>query len=527
MENTTNFEFLEIGPVIDKVRLIRNMKDLEKDTIWVGTQSEIAALLGSGKDLKGVLLFCAYEDENAIDSLRSKVKDKGASAEFFKTDLATLYDILSTRMLRHMEWKLRFSEATSRNFSMRDVVTECASIASGSAFFIDKNFHVAYFGGSSVLGSRLAKNLVTDDKLASEKFRDLLENTSGNNITMRQLTNGDYSWSMNVSLDDTEPFYIVLLTADDSIRTDIALLFEMLRESFNSINFRRKHGDIPIGDFKAFMKATIEGRLRTWDEMDAYTKRLPSPPKRFITMASVTMNPSMRRVSQENLLSKLVTHFPGCSCTTLDDKMIIMLSDETRIHQPRPMFDAAAVEALLTEYDGYIAFSNATQRLDMLRTNYMLAESTLRLGRSLKENNSRIFYYEDYAEYISIELTLERFKNVMGHDDLVFLTSPDAVRIYRYDQQNGTDLLLVLYNFCKNNGNISAAAKDSFMHRNTFAARLTEIRGILKDVDLNDGKVQHRLLFSCKVFRYYNFYYDKKASQSLTERLSLTGREGS
>ena len=109
----------------------------------------------------------------------------------------------------------------------------------------------------------------------------------------------------------------------------------------------------------------------------------------------------------------------------------------------------------------------------------------------------------------------------MGHDDLIFLTSPDAVNIYRYDQQNGTDLLSVLYQYCKNNGNISAAAKDAYMHRNTFASRLAEIRSILKDVDINDGKVQHRLLFSCRVFRYYNFYYDKKASRSLSERLSI------
>ena len=79
----------------------------------------------------------------------------------------------------------------------------------------------------------------------------------------------------------------------------------------------------------------------------------------------------------------------------------------------------------------------------------------------------------------------------------------------------------MLYQYCKNNGNISDAAKDAYMHRNTFAARLAQIKNILKNLDLSDGKVQHRLLFSCKVFRFYNFYYDKKASRSLSERLSV------
>ena len=110
----------------------------------------------------------------------------------------------------------------------------------------------------------------------------------------------------------------------------------------------------------------------------------------------------------------------------------------------------------------------------------------------------------------------------MHHDDLLFLTSPDAVTLYRYDYHHGTDLQTVLYYFCKNNGNISTAAKEAFMHRNTFSARMSQIREILSGVDLTDGKVQHRMLFSCRVFRYYNLYYDKNAPKSLSERLSLT-----
>ena len=68
----------------------------------------------------------------------------------------------------------------------------------------------------------------------------------------------------------------------------------------------------------------------------------------------------------------------------------------------------------------------------------------------------------------------------------------------------------------------SAAAKDSYMHRNTFAARMAQIKEILKRVDLSDGRVQQRMLYSCRVFRYYNFYYDKKSAKSLSERLSIT-----
>ena len=500
----------EIDLNIGTVKLLRNMKQPEKDVLWLGTDNEVRDILVSDRNLTGLLLAAAVQsgsDQSAeTQMLKELAALKGATLDVYSTDLATLYDALSRSILRHMQWKLRMTEATARSFSMRDVVTECASIACGSAFFLDKSFHVNYFGGNSALGSRLAQNLLNDDNLASEKFKALLLKTSGQDISSRRLNNGDYSWSTNVSLDMTEPFYIVLITQDDSLRSEIPLLFELLRESFSAINLKRKLGEFPLGDFKALMNALISGTISRWDDVEAYTKRLPSPPKRFITMAAVTINPSMRRISQETFLSKLITQFPGSSYAVLEDTMVIMISAEDRRNQPRPIIDENAIEALLVEYDGYIAFSNATQRLDMIRTNYMLAERTLKLGRALKENSSRIFYYEDYAEYISIEFTLEHFMSIMGHDDLIFLTSPDAVNVYRYDQQHGTDLLLVLYQYCKNNGNISAAAKDAFMH---------------KGVDLSDGKVQHRMLFSCKVFRYYNFYYDKKASQSLSERLSM------
>ena len=231
----------------------------------------------------------------------------------------------------------------------------------------------------------------------------------------------------------------------------------------------------------------------------------------------------MGRTSVESLSSQLKAFFPECCSAVIGDQIILLISNPTRAFQPKPIFSEKDMHSLLTQYDGHIAFSNVTQRLDMLRTNYLLAESTLRLGKAIQERGgSRIFYYEDYAEYIAIELSLERYRNIMHHDDLLFLTSPDAVTLYRYDYHNGTDLQTVLYYYCKNNGNISAAAKEAFMHRNTFSARMAQIREILSDTDLTDGKVQHRMLFSCRVFRYYNLYYDKNAPRSLSERLSLT-----
>ena len=55
------------------------------------------------------------------------------------------------KQLKHTEWKLALSEATARNYNMRDVLAACARISEGSVFFLDKNFRVSYMGGSSCL----------------------------------------------------------------------------------------------------------------------------------------------------------------------------------------------------------------------------------------------------------------------------------------------------------------------------------------------------------------------------------------
>ena len=432
-------------------------------------------------------------------------------------------DMLSYDALRHAEWKLKFTQASTAESSMRDLLGLCASLADGAVFLLDRGFKISFFSGSSCTGSEIAQSLIKGGGANNKHLNYLLKESTDRIIVYDDLDNGDVCWVTKVDLEKTEEFYIVLFTSTKANSNEISILLGMLQDSFFEVNLRRQRGGVAVGDVKAFLNALINGTITTWDEIDAYSKRLPSPPKRYMTIAAAQANPSMGRNSLESLMSRLRALFPYSSAAIIGEHIILMISNDTRIFQPRPVFNEKDMQSLLVQYDGYIAFSNVTQRLDMWRTNYLLADSTLRLGRAIQEQSgSRVFFYEDYAEYISIELSLERYRELMHHDDLLFLTSPDAVTLYRYDHHNGTDLQTVLYYFCKNNGNISLAAKEAFMHRNTFSARMAQIRDVLKDVDLSDGREQHRLLFSCRVFRYYNLYYDKNAPRSLSERLSIT-----
>ena len=159
-----------------------------------------------------------------------------------------------------------------------------------------------------------------------------------------------------------------------------------------------------------------------------------------------------------------------------------------------------------------------TSRRSMLRTNYLLTKSVLQMGRSLRPTNTqRIFFFEDYAEYVAIDLCINSFSALLGHDDIIYLTHPDAVKLYRYDMLHKTNLIDVLYYYCLNNGSVSQAAKAAYMHRNTFSARLAKLQELTK-ADLTSGEIQQRMVFSCKILR----YYDRYAKINLGKRLSIS-----
>lgn len=420
---------------------------------------------------------------------------------------------------RHLCWKLRLTEATTQGFHMRDVISALSQICGGAVFFLDEDLNVAFFEGEQCLGSNLAKELLKQDSLRFSELRTLLSQSE--TVSAATLDNGDLCYSGRFIINTIEPFYLLLITEQSFSTEDAHFLFEAAKQSFTTVDLHRQSGPIPFGDFRSLMHLIITGQLQDWNEIEAYMKRLPNPPKRFLSICVVRIDVTRRNaVNTASFISKLRSFFPGCSATSYEDLFILLVSSSDKHSiQPRPSFNREAFSEFLSDNEAFAAFSNATQRMDMLRTQYILAESTLRLGRSAKNNQQRVLFFEDYADYIIIELLLAKYKEIMGHDDVILLTNPHVVRIYRHDKLYGTNLQTVLYNYCQFKGNISAAAKASFMHRNTFAAKVAEVKALISE-DLNDPSVQQRMIFSYKIFQFINLFYEKQTTLSMMDRLN-------
>ena len=86
---------------------------------------------------------------------------------------------------------------------------------------------------------------------------------------------------------------------------------------------------------------------------------------------------------------------------------------------------------------------------------------------------------------------------------LIPLCSREALRIFDYDLENNTKLLLTLEVYLKHNKSLKLAADELFIHRSTLTYRLDSIKK-LTNMNLDDADERLHILLSCIVLRNLN-----------------------
>lgn len=277
-------------------------------------------------------------------------------------------------------------------------------------------------------------------------------------------------------------------------------------------------------DFHSLLEDIVEKRLTGEAEIERRLHSLARVPERFCRFVVMEFEGWEEGVAfPEELFAQLEEVFPGSNMTEFQGKVIVLFSSLERINQPTEVLDASRFQTLLEDWNAVAAISNATSQHYRLHTCYFLAQQTLKLGKALRpQQRHRIFSFEDYAEYFMIDLCFNSFDELLGHHDIIYLAHPDAILIARYDRKHGTNLLDVLYYYCLSSENIAKTAGLAYMHRNTATARMAKIRELIR-ADLSDGQIRQRMIFSCKILRYYEKYVQVDMEERLRE---TSGQEG-
>lgn len=104
--------------------------------------------------------------------------------------------------------------------------------------------------------------------------------------------------------------------------------------------------------------------------------------------------------------------------------------------------------------------------------------------------------------YCVIDLCVQRYLEIEGNDDVLYLVHPAVILLTRYDSQHNSNLRDVLYYYLLNDRNLVKTAAATYMHRNTVINKVNKILDLLQ-LDLEDGNLRQRLMFSCQFIRYY------------------------
>lgn len=114
------------------------------------------------------------------------------------------------------------------------------------------------------------------------------------------------------------------------------------------------------------------------------------------------------------------------------------------------------------------------------------------IGASLAKEE-RVNYYDDLIVYNLISA---------GNDEenIISFFQTNLGELYKLDKTTGTDYLKTLEAYFSANCNISLAAKQAFVHRNTFIYRIEKIKELLKN-NLKNAEQNFNYQFALKAFK--------------------------
>lgn len=141
-----------------------------------------------------------------------------------------------------------------------------------------------------------------------------------------------------------------------------------------------------------------------------------------------------------------------------------------------------------------VGISNLHTQFSKIKKSYIEAEKAV---KSLTAEN----YLNEIAFYSNIKV-YKLIDEVQNIEQLKEYYDDTVGKLVKYDEQNNTDYLNILYVFLQADGNSIRAAQKLYLHRNTLMYKINKIQEIIKS-DLSDINVR---------FEYYLGYIIKNAN---------------
>lgn len=511
-------------PFIESIRFARNAETLSETIVYIGSADELLKRLSGSIQPGKFTFFSSGFDENLLElAARRQVNVICTDKDPF-----LLHDLLEDLTGQYRDWASRFHEVSGPGHSIQDIVELAAQITGFTVFLLNTADRVIFSSPNPSIEDPVIESIAKSGVLSPAIKEQLIDPLPLSRAILRELSPGWICWVYKVMKEGTAISNMIFAAEESSRRFDAYTVMELTKQAIHRL--MKTSGSFPYwaGEaFKVLLQEIVECEITDEREINQRFSMISCGSGIFCSFIIIEFaRPDAPAKPASQMLTELEELFPDSNTAVYEGNIVLLLSRPNRAFQPRPVFDTEAFTGLLTRHGAYASISNATSRRSLLRTHYIMTKRILSLGRKLyPASGDRIFYFEDFAEYFMIDLSITSFKNLFGHDDIVLLMHPDAVKLVKYDKENNMNLMEFVYHYCLCNCNIVQTAKSAFMHRNTAAGRLAKVHELIR-ADLGNGEIQQRMIFSYKVYRYYNRCSDRGLEERLGEELKQNERNG-
>ena len=468
---------------------------LEGDRVYLLSSRELKLLSGARAAPGAAVLLGDVEPDGPLPAL-----PEGCAGVFFACSPAVVHNALAEAGAQAARWEREF-QTLERAGSLQEAVSLTARLAGDTVLLLDPGGQVMAAAGlerSPYLSAQAAVGVIP-----LETMKRVLPRAA--------CLRGEYAvpgtdvvlYGRRLAHGEEEP-YGILLAAGRSGRADVDV-HALCACAAAHLDWRLFCGgledDAGVRALRECWQDIMEGRLTSSGEIQEALTRLPDPVRAFVRVAVISFE-GEKGVPYRYLLTRLREIVPGSGMTVYQGSILVLLSQDERVFRLDLDKDQRLI-GLLERYNGFMAVSNGTRRLDSLRSVFHLTQRTVVLARALRTDPSeRIFFHEDYSMYCVIDLCVKRYMEVEGNDDPLYLMHPAVIHLTRYDREHNSSLRDVLFHYLINDRNLVKTAADVYMHRNTVINKVNKILELLK-LDLEDPRLRQRLIFSCQMIRYY------------------------
>lgn len=469
---------------------------LEADRVYLLSSRELEMLAGAEAAPGAVALVGDVEPDGPLPTLPD-----GCSGVFFSCSAAVIHNALAAAAAQAAQWEREFRALEGRGWGLQDAMALAARLADDAVLLLDPGGQVIAAAGlerSPYLNAQAAVGVIP-----LETMRRVLPRASAVRGTYAVPSTDVVIYGRRLAHEEEAP-YGVLLAAGRSGRQqlDIHALCDCAAAHLDRRLFcGGLEEDAAARELRECWQDIMDGRLTSSGEIQEALARLPDPVRTFVRVAVISFE-GEKGVPYRYLLTRLREIVPGSGMTMYQGSILVLLSQDERVFRLDLDKDQRLI-GLLERYNGFMAISNGTRRLDSLRSIFHLTRRTVVLARALRfDPAERVFFHEDYSMYCVIDLCVKRYLEVEGNDDPLYLMHPAVIHLTRYDRAHNNNLRDVLFHYLMNDRNLVKTAAAVYMHRNTVINKVNKIQELLK-LDLEDPRLRQRLIFSCQMIRYY------------------------